>query len=117
MPRTKGGKKSHQRHKKLLKMARGYRESRSKTYSAAKETVRRALSYQYRDRRNKKREFRRLWIIRINAAANENGLSYSRFMHGLKQAGIDLDRKVLAELAVNDKDAFSKIAEEAKKAI
>ena len=115
MPRVKGGTTSHARHKKVLKLARGYRESRSKTYAAANDTVRRALAYQYRDRRNKKREFRRLWIIRINAAANENGISYSQFMHGLKQAGINLDRKVLAELAVSDKEAFSKIAEAAKK--
>ncbi|MCL4236500.1 MAG: 50S ribosomal protein L20, partial [Deltaproteobacteria bacterium] len=109
--------KSHARHKKVLKMAKGYREARSKHYSVAKETVRRALKFQYRDRKVKKREFRRLWIIRINAAAQENGLTYSRLIHGLKNAGMELDRKILAELAVSDKKAFSEIAEAAKRAL
>lgn len=117
MPRAKGGTKSHARHKKVLKMAKGYREARSKHYSVAKETVRRALRFQYRDRKVKKREFRRLWIIRINAAAQENGLTYSRLIHGLKIAGMDLDRKILAELAVSDKKAFAEIAEAAKRAL
>ncbi len=117
MPRAKGGTKSHARHKKVLKMAKGYREARSKHYSVAKETVRRALRFQYRDRKVKKREFRRLWIIRINAAAQENGLTYSRLIHGLKIAGMELDRKILAELAVSDKKAFAEIAEAAKRAL
>lgn len=117
MSRVKGGKRARARHKKVLKMARGFRESRSKTFTAAKDTLRRALAYKYRDRRTKKREFRRLWIIRINAATNEHGLSYSRFIFGLKAAGIGLDRKVLAELAVSDKEAFSQIVEAVKKAI
>ena len=117
MPRVKGGAKTRARHSKILKMAKGFRESRSKHFKAAKETVRRALSYQYRDRRNKKRDFRRLWIIRINAAAKENGISYSRLIYGLKAAGINLDRKVLAEMAVKDKKAFSEIVETAKQAM
>ncbi|MCC6160491.1 MAG: 50S ribosomal protein L20 [Deltaproteobacteria bacterium] len=117
MPRAKGGSKSHARHKKVLKMAKGYREARSKHYSVAKETVRRALRFQYRDRKVKKREFRRLWIIRINAAAQENGLTYSRLIHGLKIAGMEMDRKILAELAVSDKKAFAEIAEAAKRAL
>lgn len=117
MSRAKGGTKTRARHKKILKMAKGYREARSKHFSVAKETVKRALTFQYRDRRNKKREFRRLWIIRINAGAQENGLSYSRLIQGLKAAGMELDRKILAELAVSDKAAFAEIVESAKRAL
>ena len=116
MPRAKGGTKTRARHNKMLHLAKGYREARGTTFSSAKNTVRRALSYQYRDRRVKKREFRRLWIARINSAAKELGITYSRLIHGLKAAGIDLDRKILAELAVNDKAAFTQIVEAAKQA-
>lgn len=112
--RVKRGKTAHRRHKKYLKLAKGYRGSRSKLYRTARETVERALCYAYRDRKQKKREFRKLWIVRINAGAREYGLSYSRFMHGLKQAGIELNRKVLADLAVYEKESFAKLAELAK---
>jgi large subunit ribosomal protein L20 len=116
MPRAKGGAKTRARHKKILKLAKGYRESRGSTFSSAKNSVRRGLSYQYRDRRVKKRDFRRLWIVRINAAAKENGISYNRLISGLKTAGVELDRKILAELAVNDKPAFARMVETAKNA-
>lgn len=112
--RVKRGVTAKRRHKKYLKMAKGYRGARSKLYTVARETVERALVYAYRDRKVRKREFRKLWIMRINAAARVHGLSYSRFMHGLKQANIDLNRKVLADLAVRDKEAFAKVAEIAK---
>jgi len=112
--RVKRGKAAHKRHKKYLKMAKGYRGGRSKLYRTARETVERALSYSYRDRKQRKREFRKLWIIRINAGAREHGLSYSRFMRGLNLAGIELNRKVLADMAVQQKDAFAKLAETAK---
>ncbi|HKK34024.1 MAG TPA: 50S ribosomal protein L20 [Desulfomicrobiaceae bacterium] len=112
--RVKRGKTAHRRHKKYLKLAKGYRGSRSKLYRTARETVERALCYAYRDRKQKKREFRKLWIVRINAGAREYGLSYSRFMHGLKMAGIELNRKVLADLAVYEKESFAKLAELAK---
>ncbi len=112
--RVKRGKTAHKRHKKYLKMAKGYRGSRSRLYSTARETVERALCYAYRDRKRKKRDFRKLWIIRINAAAREHGLSYSRFMNGLNQAGVVLDRKVLADMAVHEKAAFARLAEMAK---
>ena len=102
------------RHKKILKQAKGYRGARSRTFKVAKQAVQRAGQYAYRDRRVKKRTFRSLWIIRINAAARENGLSYSKLISGLKKANIDLDRKTLADIAVNDKEAFSLIAEQAK---
>lgn len=112
--RVKRGKTAHKRHKKYLKQAKGYRGGRSKLYRTARETVERGLCYAYRDRKQKKRNFRKLWIVRINAAARENGMSYSRFMNGLKQNGVDLNRKVLADMAVNDKEAFAKLAELAK---
>jgi large subunit ribosomal protein L20 len=112
--RVKRGKTAHRRHKKYLKLAKGYRGSRSKLYRTARETVERALCYAYRDRKQKKREFRKLWIVRINAGAREYGLSYSRFMHGLKLAGVELNRKVLADLAVYEKESFAKLAELAK---
>ena len=114
MPRVKGGPKTKQRHKKVLKMAKGYRGGRSRLYRTAVDAVHRALAYAYRDRRARKRDFRRLWITRINAAARIHGLSYSRLMEALRKAHIELDRKILADLAVNDPGAFSKIAEMAK---
>ncbi|MBT8762840.1 50S ribosomal protein L20 [Desulfohalobiaceae bacterium Ax17] len=112
--RIKRGKTAHRRHKKYLKMAKGYRGARSKLYRTARETVERALCYAYRDRKQKKRDFRKLWIVRINAAAREYGLSYSRFMHGLNEAGVAVNRKVLADMAVNEKAAFAKLAEMVK---
>jgi large subunit ribosomal protein L20 len=114
MPRVKRGVTAKARHKKILSKAKGYRGRRGNVYRIAKEAVMKAGQYQYRDRRNKKREFRALWIARINAAVRELGMSYSVFMNGLKKASIDIDRKVLADLAVHDKTAFSKIAEQAK---
>ena len=114
MARVKRGVQARARHKKVLKQAKGYRGARSRTYKVAKQAVMRAGQYAYRDRRVKKRVFRSLWIVRINAAARENGLTYSKLIAGLKKASIDLDRKTLANIAVNDKEAFSKIAEEAK---
>ncbi|HSQ81567.1 MAG TPA: 50S ribosomal protein L20 [Casimicrobiaceae bacterium] len=117
MPRVKRGVTARARHKKVLAQAKGYRGRRSSVYRIAKEAVMKAGQYQYRDRRQKKREFRALWIARINAAARELGMSYSAFMNGLKKASIDIDRKVLADLAVNDKTAFGKIAEQAKSSL
>ena len=114
MARVKRGVQARARHKKVLKQAKGYRGARSRTYKVAKQAVMRAGQYAYRDRRVKKRTFRSLWIVRINAAARENGLTYSKLIAGLKKANIDLDRKVLASRAVNDKEAFSLIAEQAK---
>lgn len=114
MPRVKGGPKTRQRRKKVLKLAKGYRGGRSRLYRTAVDAVHRALAYAYRDRKNRKRDFRRLWIARINAAARLQGISYSRLMDALKKAHIELDRKILADLAVNDPGAFSKIAELAK---
>ena len=114
MPRVKRGVTAKARHKKVLNQSKGYRGRRGNVYRIAKEAVMKAGQYQYRDRRNKKREFRALWIARINAAVRELGMSYSVFMNGLKKASIDIDRKVLADLAVHDKTAFNKIAEQAK---
>lgn len=114
MPRVKGGSKSRQRRKKILKLAKGYVGGRGKLYRSARETVERALAFAYRDRRVRRREFRGLWITRINAAARLSGLSYSLMMNGLKQAGVELDRKVLADLAVSDMPAFGQIAQFAK---
>ena len=114
MPRVKRGVTAKARHKKILTQSKGYRGRRGNVYRIAKEAVMKAGQYQYRDRRNKKREFRALWIARINAAVRELGMSYSVFMNGLKKASIDTDREVLADLAVHDKTAFSKIAEQAK---
>jgi large subunit ribosomal protein L20 len=116
MPRAKGGFKSRRRRNKVLGQAKGNRLGRRKIFRTAKETVRRSMAYQYRDRRNKKRDFRRLWIVRINAAAHLHGLSYSRLISGMKKAGIEIDRKVLSDLAVFDPTAFGKIAEMAKNA-
>lgn len=112
--RVKRGKTAHRRHKKYLKMAKGYRGARSKLYRTARETVERALCYAYRDRKQKKRNFRKLWIVRINAAAREYGFSYSRFINGLNEAGVAVNRKVLADMAVNEKAAFAKLAEMVK---
>lgn len=116
MPRAKGGYKTRRRRKKILKLARGYVGGKSKLFRTATEAVDRALRYAYRDRRTRKRDFRSLWIVRINAAARINGITYSRFMQGLSTAGIDLNRKVLADMAVRDPDGFAKIAEMAKTA-
>ena len=110
MPRVKRGFKARRRRKKVLKAAKGYRGSLSKQYKAASIAVKRAGMYAYRDRKARKREFRRLWITRINAAAREHGMSYSKLMGGLKKAGVMLDRKVLADMAVRDPAAFSQIA-------
>ncbi len=114
MPRVKRGVTARARHKKVLAQAKGFRGRRSNVFRIAKEAVMKAGQYQYRDRRQKKREFRALWIARINAAVRETGMTYSAFMNGLKKAAIDIDRKVLAELAVHDKAAFNRIAEQAK---
>ena len=114
MPRVKRGVTAHARHKKVLDLAKGYRGRRSTVYRVAKEAVMRAGQYAYRDRRNRKRVFRALWITRVNAAVREHGLTYSVFIHGLMKAEIEIDRKVLAELAVNDKPAFGAIVEQVK---
>ena len=114
MPRVKRGFKARRRRKKILKAARGFRGGHSKLFKTASITLDRARQYAYRDRRNKKRDFRQLWIIRINAAARENGLSYSAFMGGLKRAGIDINRRMLAEMAVHDPAAFAEIASAAR---
>ncbi|NOY67115.1 MAG: 50S ribosomal protein L20 [Gammaproteobacteria bacterium] len=114
MPRVKRGVTAHARHKKVLKKAKGYYGARRKVYRVAKQAVIKAGQYAYRDRRQRKRQFRQLWIARINAAARENGLSYSRFINGLKKAGVEIDRKVLADIAVFDKPGFTAIAEKAK---
>ena len=114
MPRVKRGVTAHAKHKKVLDQAKGYRGARSKVFRVAKQAVTKAGQYAYRDRRVRKRQFRALWIARINAGARENGMSYSVFMNGLKKAEIDLDRKVLADLAVFDKPAFSALVEKAK---
>jgi len=114
MPRTKNSVASRERRKKFLKAAKGYYGGRSKLYRTARESVERGLAYAYRDRRQRKRDFRKLWITRINAAARLNGLSYNRFINGLKKAEIDVNRKMLAEMAVNDEAAFKELAELAK---
>ncbi|HEG5154422.1 50S ribosomal protein L20 [Campylobacter coli] len=117
MARVKTGVVRRRRHKKVLKLARGFYSGRRKHFRKAKEQLERSLVYAYRDRRRKKRDFRRLWIVRINAACRLNDLSYSKFINGLKKAGIELDRKILADLAMNNAAAFAKIAEAAKKAL
>ncbi|MGE5219654.1 MAG: 50S ribosomal protein L20 [Chloroflexota bacterium] len=114
MPRAKGGSKSRQRRKKIMKLAKGYVGGRGRLYRSARETVERGLVFAYRDRRNKKRTFRGLWITRIGAAAKINGLSYSQLIKGLKQAGIELDRKILAEIAVADMAGFGELVQAAK---
>ncbi len=117
MPRVKSGVQAHARHKKVIKAAKGYRGRRKNCFRVATQAVDKARQYAYRDRKVKKRDFRSLWIVRINAAARLNGLSYSRFMYGLSQAGIELDRKVLADIAVRDAEAFAKLAATAKENI
>ncbi|MFO8154867.1 MAG: 50S ribosomal protein L20 [Pseudomonadota bacterium] len=114
MARVKRGVTAHAKHKKVIDQAKGYSGRRKNTYRNAKQAVTKAAQYAYRDRRQKKRDFRSLWIVRINAAARECGLSYSRLMNGLKQAGVEVDRKVLADLAVHDRTAFAALAEKAK---
>ena len=114
MPRVKRGFKARRRRNKVLKLAKGYRGARSKLFRSATEAVDRALNYAYRDRKVKKRDFRSLWITRINAASRLNGLSYSTFIHGLKKASVEIDRKVLADVAVSDPSGFSEIAGIAK---
>lgn len=117
MPRVKRGVQARQRHKKILKQAKGYYGARSRVYRVAKQAVIKAGQYAYRDRKQRKRQFRSLWIVRINAAVRQYDISYSIFMNGLKKAEIDIDRKVLAELAVFNKDAFSALVEKAKAAL
>lgn len=117
MPRVKRGVTARARHKKVIALAKGYRGRRKNVYRVAKQAVMKAGQYAYRDRRQRKRQFRQLWIARINAGARINGLSYSKFMNGLKRAAIELDRKVLADLAVFDKAAFAQLVEKAKAAL
>ena len=117
MPRVKRAVSAHKKRRTVLNRAKGYYGAKSRSYRAAKEQVQHSLQYQYRDRRNKQREVRRLWITRINAAARINGLSYSVFMNGLKKAGVELDRKVLSDMAINDPEAFASLVEVAKKAL
>ena len=117
MARVKRGVTAHARHKKVLGLAKGYRGRGSKVYRIALEKVEKALRYAYRDRRNKKRDFRGLWIQRINAGTREHGMTYSQFMHGVKLAGLELDRKVLSDLAIREPDAFAAVVAQAKGAI
>lgn len=117
MPRVKRGFKARRRHNRVLKLAKGYRGSHSRLFRSAVEAVERGLCYAYRDRKQRKRAFRRLWIVRINAAVRNHGLSYSRFINGLKLAGIELDRRVLAELAINEPAAFADVVSAARAAL
>ena len=117
MARIKGGLNAKKKHNRILKLAKGYRGARSKQYRVAKQSVMRALASSYAGRKERKRQFRQLWIARINAAARINGISYSQFMHGLKVAGVDINRKMLAEMAVNDAEGFAALTELAKKSI
>ena len=117
MPRAKRGPKRVEKRKKLEKLSKGYRGTKSKLYRSMRESVQRALKFAYVGRKVKKRDYRSLWIVRIGAAARLNGLNYSQFMHGLKVAGIDLDRKILADLAVNQPDAFTELSNSVKKAL
>ena len=117
MPRVKGGTVTRSRRNRVLKLAKGYYGAKSKLFKTAKQAVMKSYMYAYRDRRQKKRDFRKLWIARINAAARLNGLSYSKLMHGLKLAGIEMNRKMLADLAVNDAAAFTVLADKAKEAL
>jgi large subunit ribosomal protein L20 len=117
MPRVKRGVQARARHKKVLKQAKGYYGARSRVYRVAVQAVTKAGQYAYRDRRQKKRQFRQLWIARINAAARTNGLSYSRFINGLKKAAVEIDRKILADIAVYDKGAFTALANKAKEGL
>ena len=117
MARVKGALNAKKKHNRVLKLVKGYRGARSKQYRVAKQSVMRALTSAYAGRKERKRQFRQLWIARINAAARMNGLSYSKFMYGLKSAGVEMNRKILADLAVNDAAAFTALAETAKKAL
>ncbi len=117
MPRVKTGVVRRKRHKKILKMAKGFYQGRSRHFRKAKEQVERSLVYAFRDRKQKKREFRKLWIIRINAACRLNDINYSQFINGLKKAGIELDRKILADMAMNDAAAFTSVVASAKAAL
>ena len=117
MPRVKRGVTARARHKKVMKAAKGYYGARSRVYRVAVQAVTKAGQYAYRDRRQKKRQFRQLWIARINAASRQNGLSYSRFINGLKKASIEIDRKILSDIAVHDKLAFTALVEKAKAAL
>jgi large subunit ribosomal protein L20 len=117
MARVKGAKRTRARHKKILKLSKGYFGSKSKSFRIANQAVMKSQAYAYRDRKTKKREFRKLWISRINAAARMNGLSYSKFMNGLKKANIELNRKVLADMAVNDVEGFAQLVNIAKEAM
>ena len=117
MARVKGGMNARKRHNRVLKLAKGYRGARSKQYRVAKQSVMRALASAYAGRKQRKRQFRQLWIARINAAARINGLSYSKFMYGLKLAGVEMNRKVLSDMAINDAEGFAKLAELAKEKI
>ncbi len=114
MARVKGALNARKKHKKVLKLAKGFRGARSKEYRIAKQSVMRALAHAFAGRKQTKREYRRLWIVRINAAARSNDISYSKLMHGLKAAGININRKMLAELAVNDSNAFTSLVQKAK---
>lgn len=114
MPRVKRGPVAHQRRKKILKLAKGYYGGRSRSFRVANQQVMKSLFYAYRDRRQRKRDFRKLWITRINAAARSNGLSYSRFINGLKRADVEINRKMLADMAVHDEDGFSRLVQVAK---
>ena len=114
MARAKGGLGAKKKHNRTLKLAKGYRGARSKQYRVAKQSVMRALTSSYAGRKERKRQFRQLWIARINAAARINGLSYSKFMYGLKQAGVEMNRKILSDMAINDAEGFAKLAELAK---
>jgi large subunit ribosomal protein L20 len=115
--RVKGGPQTQRRHKKVLSLTKGQRGSKHRLFKRANEAMMQSLEYAYRDRRNRKRDFRRLWIVRINAAARQHELSYSQFMYGLKQAGVDLDRRVLADIAVHDAAGFNQLAQVAKAAL
>lgn len=116
MPRVKGGPRTRRRHKEIIQQTKGFYGTRHRLFRRANEALMKALWYAYRDRRQRRRDLRRLWITRINAAARENGLSYSRFIHGLKAAGVELDRKVLADIAVHDRATFAKLVEAARQA-
>ena len=117
MPRVKRAVNAHKKRRTVLERAKGYYGAKSRTYTKAKEQVQHSLQYQYRDRRNKKREIRRLWITRINAGCRQNGMSYSQFINGLNKAGVVLDRKVMSDMAINDPAAFAQLVEVAKKAL
>jgi len=117
MPRVKRGPRKARRRKKILKQAKGYWGAKHRLYRTAKEAVERALVYSYRDRRNRKRDFRRLWIVRINAAASQYGLSYSKFIHGLKKLNIEINRKMLADMAVNNPQSFGQLVQRVKEVV